>query len=221
MADADLRFEAPGPGGWNLDPVHFPRPVTRYWAETHPAAFKRGTGDFARRYGMLIDGLQTGYVNGFAYNQIGPAPESEIPERFQHAEEAFANKLWRQQLQEWDSTYKPSSIAAHRELQAVDPDALSDDELADYLERCRDHHAEMIFQHMRFTASAMVPTCDFLAHVGDWTGLPHAQLLSLLRGSATVSAGGSDELDRLTSTIGQDPAAMKLLESDDDPGRVL
>lgn len=220
-ATAQLVFEAPGPGGWNLDPVHFPRPVTRYWAETHPAPFKRGTSDFARRYGMLIDGLQTGYVNGFAYNQIGPAPEAEIPERFQHAEEAFANKLWRQQLHDWDNTYKPSSIAAHREIQAVDPDALSDDELAVYLERCRDHHAEMIFQHMRFTASAMVPTGDFLAHVGDWTGLPHAQLLSLLRGSATVSAGGSDELDRLTSTIGQDPTAMKLLESDDDPGRVL
>ncbi len=217
----ELRFEAPGPGGWNLDPVHFPRPVTRYWAETHPAAFKRGTNDFARYYGMLIDGLQTAYINGFAYNQISPAPEAEIPERFQRAEEVFQKKLWREQLSDWDTTHKPSSIAGHRELQAVDPDTLSDDELVTYLARCRDHHAAMITQHMRFTASAMVPTGDFLAHVGDWTGLPHAELLSLLRGSAPVSAGGSDELERLTSTIGQDPAAMRLLQSDDDPGRVL
>ena len=29
-------FEPPGPGSWNLDPVHFPRPVTRYWSETAP-----------------------------------------------------------------------------------------------------------------------------------------------------------------------------------------
>ena len=62
-----LTFEAPGPGSYKQDPVHFPRPVTRYWTEIHPAAFKRGTTDFASFYGMLIDGLQTAYVNGFGY----------------------------------------------------------------------------------------------------------------------------------------------------------
>jgi hypothetical protein len=38
----------------------------------------------------------------------------------------------------------------HREIQAVDPDALSDDELAAYLRRCGEHHAAMITQHLRF-----------------------------------------------------------------------
>ena len=38
---------------------------------------------------------------------------------------------------------------------------------------------------MRFTAAAVVPTGDFLAHVGDWTGLPPAELLGLMRGSAS------------------------------------
>jgi rifampicin phosphotransferase len=51
----ELHFEPPGPGFWELDPVHFPRPATRYWIETHPAAFKRGTSEFARAYGMLTD----------------------------------------------------------------------------------------------------------------------------------------------------------------------
>ena len=85
----------------------------------------------------------------------------------------------------------------HRELQAVDPDALSDAELVAYLTRCRDHHSAMIAQHMRFTAGAVIPTGDFLAHVGDWTGLPPSELLGLMRGSAVVSAGGSDEMERL------------------------
>ena len=35
----------------------------------------------------------------------------------------------------------------------------------------------MIYQHMRFTGAAMLPIGDFLAHVGDWTGLPPAELL--------------------------------------------
>ena len=75
-------FEPPGPGSWEQDPVHFPRPMTRYFQETHPPPFKRGTNDFARFYGLLIDGLQIGYVNGFGYNQVLPAPDAEIPQRF-------------------------------------------------------------------------------------------------------------------------------------------
>lgn len=220
-AVTDLRFEPPGPGTYELDPVHMPRPMTRYWAETHPEAFARGTSDFARFYGMLIGGLGMSYINGFGYKVVLPVPEEEVPQRFQRAEEVIAGRLWREQLREWDEEYKPAAIAKHRELQAVDPDALSDEELIAYLVRCRDHHAAMITQHMRFTASAVVPTGDFLAHVGDWTGLPPAELLDLMRGASPVSAGASSELERLVEAIRQDPAAQELLASTDDAGEVL
>jgi rifampicin phosphotransferase len=53
--------------------------MTRYFQETHAAAFKRGTNDFARFYGMTIDGLQIGYVQGFGYNQVLPAPDWPAP----------------------------------------------------------------------------------------------------------------------------------------------
>jgi phosphohistidine swiveling domain-containing protein len=216
-----LRFEPPGPGSWVQDPVHFPRPMTRYWQEMHPPAFKKGTNDFARFYGLLIDGLQMGYVNGFAYRQVLPAPDAEIPERFKRAEQVFAKRLWREQLRAWDENHKPSSIATHRELQGVNPDALSDADLAAYLMRCRDHHSAMIAQHMRFTAGAVLPTGDFLAHVGDWTDLPPSELLGLMRGSATVSAGGSDEMQRLKRAFAQDPAAREILASVGDPAQVI
>jgi rifampicin phosphotransferase len=217
----ELRFEPPGAGFWELDPVHFPRPMTRYWTEIHPAAFKRGTGDFARYYGMLIDSLEMNYINGFAYKIVRPVSEEEIPARFQRATEVIEEKLWREQLHDWDETIKPNSIAAHRELQSVDPDQLSDQELVEHLTRCRDHHATMIAQHMRYTASAVVPTGDFLAHVGDWTGLPPAELLGLMRGTAPVSAGASEQLEQLIAALEDDPQARALLASDDDPGRVL
>jgi phosphohistidine swiveling domain-containing protein len=219
--ETELRFEPPGPGTWEQDPVHFPRPMTRYFQETHPPAFKKGTSDFARFYGMLIGGIQVGYVNGFCYNQVLPAPEAEMPERFQRAEQVYAQKLWREQLRDWDQNRKPSSIATHRELQAVNPDALSDAELAAYLTRCRDHHSAMLAQHMRFTAGALLPTGDFLAHVGEWTGLPHSELLGLMRGSAEVSSGGSDEMQRLKRAFAQDPAAHEVLASSGDPAQVL
>ena len=217
----DQRFEPPGPGSWAQDPVHFPRPMTRYFQETHPPPFKRGTNDFARYYGLLIDGLQMGYVKGFGYRQVVPASEAEIPERFRRAEQVFAKKIWREQLRDWDEKCKPSSIATHRELQAVNPDALSDVELVAYLTRCRDHHSDMLAQHMRLTAGAVLPTGDFLAHVGDWTGLPPSELLGLMRGSAAVSAGGSDEMQRLKQAFAQDPATREILASGGDPAQVL
>ena len=216
-----LQFDAPGPGTWKIDAVHFPRPVTRYWAEFHPEPFKRGFQELTRFYGMPIGGLQYHYLHGFAYSTMAPAPEEEIPARFQRAEEVWEQKVWREQLREWDDTFKPASIRKHRELQAVDPEALSDEELVAYLTRCRDHHTDMIVQHMRFTATPSVPTGDFLAHVGDWTGLPVAELLGLLRGAAPVSAGASDELARLRAAIAQDAAARELLASDRDPGEIL
>jgi pyruvate,water dikinase len=198
-----------------------PRPMTRYFQETQPPAFKKGTNDFARYYGLLIDGLQMGYVNGFGYNQVVPAPEAVIPERLQRSEQVFAQKLWREQLREWDESRKPASIKTHRELQAIAPDSLSDANLIAYLQRCRDHHSAMIEQHMRFTAGAILPTGDFLAHVELWTGLPPSELLALMRGSAEVSSGGSEEMDRLKKAFVTDAAAREVIASDGDPAEVL
>jgi phosphohistidine swiveling domain-containing protein len=220
-ASIKLNLDPPGPGSWEQDAVHFPRPATRYFQETHPAPFKRGTNDFARFYGMLIDGLQMSYVKGFGYHQMLPAPDAELPQRFQRAEQVFAQKLWREQLREWDENRKPTSIAMHRELQAVDPRTLSDAEMVAYLTRCRDHHSAMIAQHMRFTAGAVLPTGDFLAHVGDWTGLPPSELLALTRGSAAVSAGGSNEMERLKKVFANNASAREILESDGDAEQLL
>ena len=217
----DLGFEPPGPGSWELDPVHFPRLATRYWAEMHPEPFARGTGEFTRYYGMLLDHMEMQYVNGFAYRALRLVAEDEVPRRFQRADEVFEKKVWREQLQEWDETAKPASIKAHRELQAVDPDALSDTDLIAYLTRCRDHHSQMIYQHMRFTASAVLPVGDLLAHLGDWTGVAPSDALSMMRGAAPVSAGASSQLERLIAAINQDATARQLLESDGDPAQVL
>src|SRR4051812_25207928 len=170
---------------------------------------------------MLIGGLAMEYPHGIAYKTVVPVPEEEVPQRFARAEEVFAGKLWREQLRAWDETFKPAAIAKHRELQAVDVDSLSDDDLVSYLGRCGGHHAAMITQHMRHTASAVVPTGDFLAHVGDWTALPPAELLGLMRGASPVSAGASDELDRLIAAVRADPKAQELLASNGDAAATL
>ena len=170
---------------------------------------------------MLLDTIAYGYVNGFAYHSPRPVSPDQAPERFARAEEVFDKKLWRDQLREWDETFKPESIRTHRALQALDPEELSDGELAEHLSRCRDHHIEMIYQHMRFTGAAMVAIGDLLAHAGDWTGVPHAELLGMMRGTAPVSAGASGELGQMVAAIKADRAAQEMLNSDGDPRRTL
>jgi pyruvate,water dikinase len=201
--------------------VHFPRPVTRYFAETHPEPMARGTSEFMAFYGAPLAGMEMQYVNGYAYHTMRPAPDEEIPQRFARAEEVWPRKVWRDQLREWDEVAKPASIERHRELQAVDIGALSDEELAAYLEQCRDHHREMMYQHMRFTASAMLPVGDLLAHVTAWTTVTRSDALAMMRGSAPVSAGASAELTRLIAALESDTAARSLLDSDGDPEKVL
>src|SRR3954454_5933283 len=221
QAQSDLRFDAPGPGTWTLDAVHFPRPATLYWQEMHPEPFVRGFSEFTRFYGMLLGSLEYAYVNGFVYSSMRPAPEEEIPERFARAEEAIDKKLWREQLEEWDAKYKPESIEKHMAIQAVDPEELSDEELIAHLQRCRAHHIEMIYQHMRHTGAAILPVGDLMVHVAQWTDIPGGELLAMLRGSSPVSAGASVELQQLVAAFNNDPAARELPGSDRDPAEIL
>jgi len=217
----DLPFEPPGPGTWEMDAVHFPRPATRYWAEIHPEPFGRGVAEFTRYYGMLLGGMRMSYVNGFAYRSMTPVSNDEVAERFRRAEEVFERKLWRDQLREWDEVAKPAAIKTHRDLQSVDPGALSDPDLAAYLTKCHDHHARMIYQHMRFTGAAMLSVGDLLAHLADWSSVPPSDVLGMMRGAAPVSAGASSELDRLVTAFAEDAPAREILQSEGDPAQVL
>lgn len=88
---------------------------------------------------------------------------------------------------------------------------MSDGELLEHIGRLRDRWCDMEFQHHRFNGAAIVPVGDFLVHTMQWTGLPQAEILELLRGSAPVSAGAPDHLDELAAAIREDAAAQRTL----------
>lgn len=218
---ASTVFQPPGPGSWSIDAAHFPRPVSRFQAEIHPQGITLGFVDCARRYGLLIDTLDYRFVNGFAYSTVVPAPEAEIPARFKAAESVFRDKIWRAELDRWEHEVKPASIKTHQALLAVDPKALSDDELTAYVDRCRENLQRMVQQHHTFNLAAILPVGDFMAHVGRWTNLPMGSFLALTRGSAPESAGSFPELDQLAESVRSNPAARKILESDQKGAAIL
>jgi pyruvate,water dikinase len=241
MTTTTVPFAPPGPGTWQLDAVHFPRPVTRLFAEMFPAMFNAGFREGAKMYGTLLDTLEFGSVNGLLYfaprgvgapkSAKGPPPKfifkallhlhPEARRRVATARTLFEQRPWREDLRRWDETVKPAAVRSHLELQSVDPSALGSDALISHLQRCREHWGRMMQQHHRHDFPALLPVGDFLAHAHEWTGVEPARLCRLLNGASQVSSGASPELDRLGSLLRADATSRKLFESEGRPAEAL
>lgn len=224
-------FEAPGQGQWELEATHFPRPLTSFSAAAFIAGFHRGFAEGTARYGLPLDHVEAAIVNGFIYTQPamfgadgpnGPATEAEMQARIATSARAFEEKRWRKDLDEWDSVDKPAAIAQHRTIQHVNPTALSDEELAVHLGRCRDHVEAMARLHHKYTATAIVPIGDFLAGAQEWTGAAVGELLELLRGTSPISTGFAvAELAALARAIGASEAAQGVVRAAAPPAETL
>jgi phosphohistidine swiveling domain-containing protein/ketosteroid isomerase-like protein len=217
----DLEFEPPSPGAWELDPVHFPRPACRFTMAFFEPPFHRGFEETLKRYGAMIRYPEYRFVNGFFYRCTRPAPEEEIPERFENAARALEQKLWREDMRRWEEQVKPAAIERHLELQSVDPTGLDGEDLIDHLAACLANIERGLENHHRFNSASLFPTGDFLVQGSELAGVSPAELLVLLSGSAPVSGAAADGLDRLADAIRKDDKARSVLGSDDDPAGVL
>ncbi len=221
---SEVEFKAPGAGVWELEQTHYSRPATRYSSEVIPDALSRGFGEGTKRYGLLLDTLVMRPVNDFMYGQFRPvgAPEGakgpppwvvfklvtwlhpEIRGRVATAADVIPRKLWREDLDRWDTQVKPDSIARNGGLQAVDVRSLGDAELVKHLEDLRTNAREMVYRHHSFTVPCCFPIGQFLVGAREMTGLPPGELLGLLKGSSPVSAGvASDELAEVSRSLAE------------------
>ncbi len=202
-------FEPPGKGPWELESTHFSRPVAAFTQAPFAEGFVRGFAEGASRYGLLLDHLEPGWSRAFMYVQpvafgaprgaMGPPPKPVLQlltrlhpamrQRIGRSAKAIENKLWREDLKRWDEEDKPTAIAKHRTVQAVDVESLTDEELGQHLVRCAEHVADSIYLHHKYTVPACLPVGDFLAAATAWTGRTTGELLGLLRGRSAISRG--------------------------------
>jgi phosphohistidine swiveling domain-containing protein len=234
-------FDPPGPGTWFLDPTHFTRPVTRFHAEIFVDELHQGFGDGLRRYGSLLERLDWAFVNGFCYfrpRPVGAPPDAlghppkevwhaiaaaspEIQDRLATSATVFERRLWRDDLRRWDAEVKPALARDHDTLLRVEPTALNDDGLLAHLDQCREHQRRAGYAHHLFNLPALLPMGDLLAHCQDWTSRSAGEILAPLAGSSPDPLGAREELDCLTAAIAADPQARALLDSADEPERLL
>ncbi len=224
----------PGPGPWQQDSAHTPVSQTTIMAEVYPAGFNRGFTETFARYGVLLDRLAMGVVNGFTYHQPqpfdmpgpdGPMSPDEIHAEFGRrlgvAAQMLETKLWRQDLNDWDTDWKPKAIARHRELGGVSLGDLDDAALLEHLNDVAAHVTEMVYQHHRFNMAAIFPVGDFVLHASGWTGRPPHMLLNVFNGYSPISTTLPDEMRAAVAAVRASDAARQLVEGAGDAARRL
>ena len=226
-------WNAPGPGPWQQDSAHNPVAQTRIMQHVYPEGFNRGFSETFAVYGVLLDRLAMGVVNGFTYHQPQPFdlpgpdgpkdPEwigAEFGRRVGVAAQAFEGRIWRDAIGEWDGVDKPASIARHRQLD-VDLSALDDAQLAVHIDACAAHVTAMVYQHHRYNSHALVPVGDFLLNALQWTGQPVAALLAVFDGHSPVSNVVAPEMESALTALRGDVEAQEILVGVGDPVDVL
>jgi len=231
--ESTLDWEPPGPGPWQQDSAHNPVANTRLMQEAYPEGFNRGFTEAFAGYGVLLDRLAMASINGFTYHQPQPFdlpgpdgpkdPEwigAEFGRRAGVAAHAFEARIWRDGIRRWDDELKPAAIARHRALD-VDLSALDDIELGTHIDACIDHVGEMVYQHHRHNAHALVPVGDFLLQAAAWTGRPPGTLLAVFDGHSQVSSVVAPEMQPALEALRKDDDARALLFSGGDAADVL
>jgi len=230
----EATFEPPGPGPWQQDSAHLPRGFSPLIAELYPRNAQKGFTETFARWGLLLDTLAWGIVNGYAYHQPqpfdmpgpdGPMTPEQIGAEFERragvAAGVFENKIWRDVLAQWDNELKPASIARHRELGDVDLASLDDSALRAHVEECLEHVENMAYQHHRFNATALGPVGDFVLHAAEWLHEPPTSLFGVYDGYSTASSVVSPELEPALEALKGDDDARALLSSQGEAQAVL
>ena len=227
-------WNAPGPGPWQQDSAHTPISQSAVMQEVYAPGFNRGFSETFSRYGLLLDRLAMGVVNGFTYHQPQPfdmpGPDGPMSPDELHAEfgrrvgvaaEMWETRLWRQDLADWDNEWKPNAIARHRQLADVALPDLDDAALIEHLSAVAAHVSEMVYQHHRFNMAAMLPVGDFVLQASGWTARPPHTLLNLLGGYSQISSVLPDEMRAAVDAITADADATSLVTGDGDAAERL
>lgn len=158
-----VEWKAPAGGLWELEATHLRGAQPRVFQERATRAFRDPFMVTAARYGLPIACIELRFVNDHCYARVRPvgAPEPkpgkpskappafvlwalarvhpELRRRAKAARRALDERLWRDDLHEWEQVGRPAMIAAARTLQNEPVEQLDDAALVDHLARALDH----------------------------------------------------------------------------------
>jgi pyruvate,water dikinase len=240
MRLAHLEFPVPGPGLWATDGLHGYRPATPI-GSANKYSMAQGFAISAWRYGALTESVKQASIHRFGYMQMRqlisrPAGPDEtararfdaevkanpaILERFARADETFASKRWRADIDFWDNTSRPWLLGRTLELTDLDPTEMDDQGLLMHLREAIYQMGQASQHHHILNMANFTPRGLFVLNASDWTGLSSADLEPAFVGSSPISAGDEPELRALVAAIQDDEQVTDLVTSDDNAAQNL
>ena len=240
----DERFEAPGPGMWNLDRSHFPggtTPMSVWLMEGCPTGMRPAM----ERFGMPAETLDVRFVRGFMYTRLRPliAPDraaTKLPplpvlkfvvrvhprmrRRAKQAAQCLVERPWRAVLEEWQTSIRPRLEAENEKLLAVDVRALDDAALADHVERLMSYCRENFELHFYLHTFDLGPIGLLLADCERW-GVDPIEVIPALSGASPATSAPARtlaELRAIVRTSGITPHSLDDVRSlSPEAGRLL
>jgi pyruvate,water dikinase len=233
-----VTFEQPAPGWWELETSHHGlRPISPFLRDSYQRAFEAGIVEPLERYGLPLATVQAKLVNGCLYMRplgVGEKPGSkpkspppafvmklvsrlhpELRRRAKTAEQAFAQRRWREEVDRWFDRERSAQLAENRAVQAVDPGALGDLELAAHIASALSHFERSARRNLATHGGDLVPTGDLLAHCEGW-GISANEAASLLTGSSPATVETAVMLRPVARAIQHRGSPAAALASVDD-----
>jgi pyruvate,water dikinase len=206
----DSSWIAPGPGEWTRLADHFDRPFTAEYERIFGASFEMGMEAFATGVGLPIRTVALRTVHGYPFlhptpltgPDVGRVPPRALVwllarlvpafrKRNRVAAHALRERPWRDIARTYFASERPAAIAANEALTAIDPTALSDDDLARHLEACEAHAIAGYQRHFELHATDMFPVGLYLAACREF-GIDAAVALDLVVDGITDVRGERD-----------------------------
>ena len=231
-------FEPPGPGQWELETAHHGlRPLTPYLRDTYANAGMSGIVEPMERYGLPLASMEVKFVHGCLYMRplaVGEKPGStpkapppafvmkvltrlhpELRRRAKTAEQAFAERRWRQEVDEWFDRDRATQLSENLALQAIEPGTLDDAELAAHIITALEHFGKGAHRNLATHGGDLIPTGDLLAHCEQW-GINANDAAGLLTGSSPATVETAEMLRPVARAIQQSGVSASSLTSVDD-----
>jgi phosphohistidine swiveling domain-containing protein len=180
-------WKAPGDGFWELELLHFPRPVPWCFQRVFADAASQGLGESLARYGVPLLELRFEYVHDRMYQQVVPVMDAdELARRSEVATAVYAERRWRQDARVWRDITLPARVATNLERQRVDLTALDDAALDAELTAVLDNLRSGVLEHMRLVFAVDSCVGDYVARADEW-GVSTDRLLRLLVGTSPLA----------------------------------
>ncbi len=226
--NGEVKWAAPGPGGWRRDDSHMPDPMCGYMVPSFLEPMLTGMSRGFRRYGMLLQGFDVRFVRGRGYMRARPvgAPEKpgappprflfklmfllhpELRRRRKRAAEVWATRPWREDLKRWLEEDGPRLRQRCLELQAVDPTTLDDAALRAHFASCHALFEEGCLVHFDNNPAHTLPVGDWAYQTCAWTGASACECMKALAGSSPASSETTRLLDAVAESVLASPEAL-------------